>query len=181
MKKKTTLLLISLFLFYCTSKEEQQKKAMTEKVAQQTKAVASLKFELLQPTPDKAASEFLNRFCQFDTMGASRFVVSFREHKEFYPFSPDPDTNTASAEFAAQMYASGNRKHYFRWMNIVAADTLSFSRIVFGEEQKYPGYSFIKGIKVYLKKPSGAEVEFPMFDTMIKLPGGYKIWSFLDT
>jgi len=181
--KKITLITFLLFLvFGCDNKEKANKAALEKKNQQQALAVSQLKIEMLNPSAEGAVTEFFNRFCQLDTMGAARYVVSYREHVDIYPYTENPDSNAGSAEFAAQMFAAGNKKHYLRWLYRVATDTLTFSRVTFsGEEKKQVGYSFIKGIKIYLKRPSGEEVEFPMFDTLLKLPSGYKIWAFLDT
>ena len=174
----TLIMLISGlgFLQACKKNETSiQNKASIEKIS-------NLKFELLQPSPQEAIENFYALFCALDTLGASRFVVSYREHRDFYPYSPQPDTQAGSAEFIAQMYASGNKKHYFRWMDQVLQDSLVFSRFEITQpEENHGAYSFIKGVKVYLKKPSGAEVEFPLFHTLLKLPGSYKIWAFEDT
>jgi hypothetical protein len=174
----STALLIFLFAG-CNEKTKSQKKVEHTLPAAKTVAI---KVENLSPTLDSAVTGFFARMAARDTAGLKACVFQYDEYVSIYPYTPQADPNPNSPAFIAQLFEASNRKHLSRWMYDYTKRGLAFSRFsVEKPAEKHTGFEYIKGIRLYVKDKNGKEEEFPVFKTVVKLKGGYKIWSILDT
>lgn len=153
----------------------------SSKEKKQIEAINLLKFADLFPSKEMLVTDFITKLTQLDTAGASHHIVRHNEYIMLYPYQKDADTSSQSAEFVAQMLTSSNKKHFFRWLERISTNQLKLSRVEFSnEKENFPGYTFHKGTKVFLKDSLGNENIYPIFDNILEVQGKFKIWALLD-
>jgi hypothetical protein len=176
----TTLFFIAVFI--AAGCKETKSGKNQETAPPQPKSAAQIQVENLAPTLDSAIHGFFARMAANDTSGLRASVFQYNEYVSIYPYTPQADSNPNSPAFIAQLFEACNGKHLRRWMYEFTTRDLSFSHYKVEKPAKNQGgFEYIKGIRLYVKDSNGKEEEFPVFKTAVKLKGGYKIWSILDT
>lgn len=182
--KFVKLMILAVMVLMAACNKTEKPEAKTEDIAAIDKApsqIDSIQVENLQPSVDSLILGFFDGLFQKDTALVASLVVQRKEYEAIYPLMPDADPNPNSPGFIAQMYVSGNKKHLDRWLDRAKSEGLAFSRYTIeGDEQKSDHYTLLRGVRLWVRDSRG-EHEFPAFKTLFKLPGGYKIWSILDT
>jgi len=144
--------------------------------------LAKISFEPLYPDPDSLIDAFFEAMDAYDTNSVLATMPSYQEYEAHYPFSEYPDANPGSAKFVATLLFHGNRKEVTRWLFNYRANKFQFSRYAFtGKEKKLHGHELLSGVKLFVTDTLGQEQEFPIFRTLMRVNGGYKVWCLLET
>lgn len=141
--------------------------------------------ELQSPEADSLilVQKVIDLMSQDQAKSASRFVMSEKEYKEFYPFLKTGSTKSKDANYIANIYLSGNKKHLNRWtgeltrMGVKRVVSVEFQT----EIQPQLGFELLKIQKIQVETQTGELKTVEPFRTLIKTQQGFKIWSILDT
>lgn len=179
-----------LLLAGCGSRDPDERQGMSRGTAgraggeppPKTSAPPFTDFANLVPDADTLVHRFMNLLVSGDAAEASKYVVSYQEHKRLYPHLPEADPNPKSAQVIAQLLTQENKKHFYRWLDRAVEESSVFSRYaVAGPVEVKAALEFHSGVRLFVKNAAGKEEEWPVFRTLIRAPGGWKIWSFLDS
>ncbi|MEO7424572.1 MAG: hypothetical protein ABI036_05245 [Fibrobacteria bacterium] len=143
-------------------------------------SVAGIRLQGAFANPDTLVRTFVEAVLADSGRKSYACLPSLAEYQVIYPHMPDADSNPESPRMIANMLTASNQKELPRWIRD-AHGFRGFSRYQAGPIESHDGYELITSIRVFILDDQGREREFPIFRTLIRIDGGYKIWLLLET
>ncbi len=133
----------------------------------------------LQPTLEKAIRTFFYFLEKADTNSLLASVFQDSEYVmalKHYPTLKPPENIPATAKSLAR----SNHQNLLSWMAHFHKNGFQYLNYkVIQKPIKESQFTLIQGIDIWVTNPDGEPVRFPVFKTVVRLNGGYKIWSIL--